>query len=161
MEKIKPLKIFLVDDDLYCLNLFGRYLNYLGHTHIQYFTKSSECLDQLPLKPDLVFLDYQMDNLGGIQLLRKIKRFDPNIQVVYISGQEEIDVAVNAMKYGALDCITKTRMDEQKMRRCLGKVLQIRDGLQEKGRRGRVTRIFSEIEALSALFFLQGWFSRV
>ena|ERR1700744_3782276 len=143
METNPPLKIFLVDDEQYCLHLYARYLNNLGYTRLQYFSKSMECLHQLTLKPDVIFLDYHMDNLNGIDILRKIKRFDPNILVIFISGQEDISIAVNALKYGALDYITKDNLDEARISKCLDKVLQIREILHKKSKLGRVKKIFS------------------
>src|ERR1700749_1515078 len=127
METTPKLKIFLVDDEQYCLRLYARYLANLGYTNIQSFGKSAECLNQLTLKPDLIFLDYNMDNLNGIDILRKIKRFDPNVLVIFISGQEDINIAVNALKYGALDYITKDNIDEDRINNCLDKVVQIRE----------------------------------
>ena len=68
---------------------------------------------------------------------------------------------MNALKYGALDYITKAHMDESKIKDCLDKVLQIRDGLLEKKKRGRVAKIAAEIGVLSAVFFLQRLFSKI
>jgi DNA-binding NtrC family response regulator len=130
----------LVDDELYCLHLYARYLNNLGHTHIQYCNKSTECLDQLSLRPDIIFLDYYIDNRNGIDILRKIRRFDPKIPVVFISGQEEIDIAVKALKSGALDYLTKENLDEARIKVCLDKVL-------------RIKKILPGIGVLSTIFF--------
>jgi DNA-binding NtrC family response regulator len=155
METNPPLKIFLVDDEQYCLHLYARYLNNLGYTRIQYFSKSAECLNQLTLKPDLIFLDYNMDNLNGIDILRKIKRFDPNILVIFISGQEDISIAVNALKYGALDYITKDNLDEAKIKSCLDKVLQIREMIRKKNKFSGVKKLLSGIGVLSLFYFIQ------
>ena len=159
METNSPLKVFLVDDEPYCLHLYGRYLNNLGVTRIQYFSKGSDCLQQLKVRPDLIFLDYHMDNLNGIDILKKIKRFDPNIPVIFISGQEEINVAVNALKYGAFDYLSKENLDEPKMQLCLDKVLQIKEIMTNKSTRGRVNKILSGAGVLSAVYFIQNLFS--
>ena len=159
MEPSNPLKVFLVDDEPYCLQLYGRYLTNLGVTQIQYFSKSGDCLDQLPLRPDLIFLDYNMDNLNGIDILKKIKRFDPNIPVIFISGQEEIKIAVNALKYGAFDYLTKDYIDERKMKHCLDKVLQIKEIMAKKNKLGRLRKILSGAGVLSAVYFIQKLFS--
>src|ERR1700744_1694854 len=121
------MTVFLADDEPYCLHLYGQYLNNLGISEIHCFDKSGDCLNLLSIQPDLIFLDYNMDNLNGIDILKKIKRFDPNIPVVFISGQEDIKVAVNALKYGAFDYLTKVSLDESKIKGCLDKVLLIRE----------------------------------
>ncbi|MFM1744416.1 MAG: hypothetical protein RLZZ630_353, partial [Bacteroidota bacterium] len=63
-------------------------------------------------KPSIVFLDYNLDSkvrqaMDGIDVLKEIKELDPQIEVVMISGQDKIDVAVNSIKYGAFDYIVK------------------------------------------------------
>jgi DNA-binding NtrC family response regulator len=159
METRALLKVFLVDDEPYCQQLYGRYLNNLGVTRIQYFSKSGDCLEQLICRPDLIFLDYNMDNLNGIDILKKIKRFDPNIPVIFISGQEEIKVAVNALKYGAFDYLTKEHIDEAKMRHCLDKVAQIKDIMAKKHKLSGIKKILSGAGVLSAIYFIQKLFS--
>lgn len=145
------LKIFLVDDEPYCLDLYGRYLNNLGYANVQYFGKSADCLDQLTLQPDLIFLDYNMDNLNGIDVLKKIKRFDPNIPIVFLSGQKEISIAVNALKYGALDYIGKENVDEERMAECMTKVSRFKEVLFNGGRMEPVKKILAGIGVLSAV----------
>ena len=161
METNNTLKIFLVDDEPYCLHLYAQYLNNLGYTHIQYFSKSADCLDQLTLEPDLVFLDYNMDDLNGIELLKKIKHFDPNIIVVFISGQAEINVAVNALKYGAFDYIIKEKIDEDKIRGCLEKVTQIRAILLKRKQMNTVQKLLGGLSVFSLYYFFQRTLSKI
>src|SRR4249919_613051 len=106
----KELKIFLVDDDDFCLNLYQQHLNKLGHSEITCYKSGKDCLDNLIRRPDIIFLDYNMENMNGIDVLHSIKDFDNEITVIFISGQEEIDIAVNALKYGAFDYITKSQI---------------------------------------------------
>lgn len=58
-------------------------------------------------KIDLCFLDVWMPNMGGIEVLKKIKENYPDIQVVMISGHAKIDLAVSATKIGAYDFLEK------------------------------------------------------
>ncbi|MEA3223433.1 MAG: response regulator [Thermodesulfobacteriota bacterium] len=57
--------------------------------------------------PDLVFLDYRMPEGDGVDVLGKIKSYDPNVPVVFITGQGSEEIAVQAMKAGANDYIAK------------------------------------------------------
>jgi DNA-binding NtrC family response regulator len=152
------LKIFLVDDEPYCHDLYGQYLQNLGYVNVQHFGKSAECLDQLTLQPDLIFLDYNMDNLNGIDVLKKIKRFDPNILIVFLSGQQEIAIAVNALKYGALDYIRKQEVNEDRIAECMDKVARVKEFLFSGGRMEPVKKILAGVGVLSALFFFQKLF---
>src|SRR5690606_8263009 len=56
---------------------------------------------------DLVLCDIKMPKMDGIEVLEAIKRIKPEIPVVMISGHGELDTAVNAMKIGAFDYISK------------------------------------------------------
>src|ERR1700761_4276047 len=103
MEPQKPLTIFWVDDEPFCLDLYRQYLKNLGQSNVALFSSSTECLAHLAEHPDLIFLDHSMGPIDGLETLKKIKRTDPNALVVFISGQEEIAIAVTALKFGALD----------------------------------------------------------
>jgi DNA-binding NtrC family response regulator len=152
------LSIFLVDDEPYCLDLYGQYLRNLGYVNVQYFSKSADCLDQLILQPDLIFLDYNMDNLNGIEMLKKIKRFDPNISIVFLSGQKEISIAVNALKYGALDYIRKEDIDEIRLDICMKRVIYVKENVPDSARMEPLKKILAGAGVLSAVFFFQKLF---
>lgn len=57
--------------------------------------------------PDLVLLDIWMPGIDGIETLKEIKRENPNIQVIIITGHGTIETAVKATKLGAFDLIEK------------------------------------------------------
>jgi DNA-binding NtrC family response regulator len=127
MEYSKLLRIFLVDDDPFCLSLYCQLLRNLGQTDVHLFSVGVDCVNSLPLQPDLVILDYQMGQVNGLETLKKIKRVDPNAVVVFISGEEEVSVAVNALKYGAIEYLTKTQITEERLNAVLDKSIRIRD----------------------------------
>jgi two-component system nitrogen regulation response regulator NtrX len=57
--------------------------------------------------PDLVLLDIWMPGMDGIETLQEIKKENPHIQVIIISGHGTIETAVRATKFGAYDFIEK------------------------------------------------------
>jgi len=116
-------KIFLVDDDVLCLNLYKQFLKQLGYNNIFLFDNGNDCLTHLDItKPDIIFLDYNMDELNGIDVLKQIKKFDPSITVLFISGQEDIEIAVNTIKHGALDYIVKSSLSTEKMKSIMERI---------------------------------------
>jgi len=68
------------------------------------------------LHPDLVFLDLRLPKTTGLELLRKIRQYDPYIAVVMMTAYGTIEGAVEAMKLGALDYLKKPiDLDELKI----------------------------------------------
>jgi DNA-binding NtrC family response regulator len=114
MKRIKDLTVFIVDDNPLTRASFQQCLTRLGCEKVHSFDNGQGCLDDLPLAPDLVLVDYLMEPMNGLELMKKIKRVLPQCFVVMISAQSDLQVAVNAMKYGAFDYISKgkTEMDQ-------------------------------------------------
>ncbi|WP_306641709.1 sigma-54-dependent transcriptional regulator [Sanyastnella coralliicola] len=103
----QPFNIFIVEDDLW----YGEVLEYLLKLNPEYnvekFTSGKDCIKNLHKRPSLVTLDYSLDDMTGIEVLRQIKQFDAEIPVVVISGQEDVSTAVNLLREGAYDYIVK------------------------------------------------------
>lgn len=121
------IKIFVVDDVRFYLNVFGQYILNLGYVDVTTFESGNDCLTAMDQKPDVIFLDYQMDGLSGYDVLKKIKRIDPNIYVVMISAQEEIGPAIESLKHGAFDYLEKGEHAEVKIKEVLNRILEVRD----------------------------------
>ena len=135
-------KIFVVDDDLFSLNLYRQELENLGQSDISTFQNGSICLYNLFQKPTIVFLDYYMNDISGLEVLKKIKRFDPKIHVVMISGQENAQVAVEAMKFGAFDYLVKGDNEGEKISKVLTRISTL-EGQLKKSMPSFFQRFFS------------------
>src|SRR5882724_2536707 len=117
------LEICLVDDDVMCLNLYKQLLKQLGYSNIELFDNGQDCLDNMEkVHPDVIFLDYNMEGLNGMEVLTKIKQFDKDIIVLFISGHENLETAINAMKQGAVDYLLKASLGPEKMREVMERV---------------------------------------
>jgi len=142
MTTSHSLRIFLVDDDLFFLTSLSKQLSNLGFTDVHEFSNGLDCLDALTLKPNVVFLDHHMDTLSGYDALKKIKRFNPDIFVVMISGQEDIKTAVDSLKHGAFDYLLKSDVSEESIGKTLTKIDQVLE-MQERVKPSFIKSIFS------------------
>lgn len=121
--KNKPqFKFFIVDDDIFCANVYEQYLLNQNFTDITHFSNGNDCLDNLHQNPDIIFLDHDMGDLSGFEVLKKIKRQNPNIYVVMVSGQENIMIAVDALKHGAFDYVVKDNAVCEKLTNIIDKI---------------------------------------
>lgn len=64
-------------------------------------------------EPDLVITDLKMEPIDGLSLLNSIKKLKPQLEVLMISAYGTIDVAVKAMREGAIDFLTKPFSPEE------------------------------------------------
>jgi DNA-binding NtrC family response regulator len=123
MKHIKDLNIFVVDDNPICLRTYQQYLSRLGCQRLRLFESGQECVDEISEMPDLVLVDYSMEPMDGLDVLKRIKRTAPTTFLVMISGQNDLQVAVNAMKYGAFDYIIKGQQEGEQIAAVLHKML--------------------------------------
>ncbi|MFT5668976.1 MAG: DNA-binding NtrC family response regulator [Vicingaceae bacterium] len=129
---IKPKKIFIVDDDQLTSNIYAQHLKNLGYMDVSIFDNGQDCLNALIEEPTVILLDHYMKNLTGMEVLQKVKRFDPNIYVVFISGQEDISTAVEALKFGAFDYIIKGQDDIKSIEKVMIKIKNVNEMLNQK-----------------------------
>src|SRR5574341_618397 len=99
--------IFLIDDDPAIGGTLSELLtppDYILHS----FEKGEEALDKLPeLQPDVILLDLNLPGMSGLEVLRKIKTRDGKIPIIVLTGYVSTESAIEAMKEGAFDYITK------------------------------------------------------
>ncbi len=101
------MKIFIVEDDKFYCRLIEHHLKLNPDFEIETFYTGKDLLGKLVENPDIITLDFSLPDIVGHEVLAAIKRYDPGIYVIVISGQDDIAVAVKLLKDGAYDYITK------------------------------------------------------
>ena len=109
--------IFIVDDDPEYSALLQFQLRKLEDTKIQLFSRGEDALEALEDEPDLILLDLVMPGQGGLETLRQVKLIKSDIPVIVVSSQSVVGVALEALKLGAYDYITKGHDDTVKVQR--------------------------------------------
>lgn len=113
MKKDNKLKIFLVDDDMLYLKLLEIELQQQGAYAIETYSTGELCIEHLFKNPTLIILDYHLDGINknamnGIETLDKIKEENPAMNVVMLSSQDNIEVAIECMHHNAFDYVVKS-----------------------------------------------------
>jgi two-component system response regulator HydG len=100
-------KILIIDDDRDMCLLLKRFLTRHGFEVLEAYSgkKALELLETV--QPDLVMCDFRLEDMEGNVLLVKIKDIYPQVPVIIITGYSDIKIAVEVMKMGAYDYITK------------------------------------------------------
>ncbi len=115
-QTASPIKVFIVEDD----NLYSRLVKYvfeLDPDHEVYlFSTGKECIDNLHLEPDIISLDYTLPDLDGRVVFEKIQRYNPNIEVIMLSGQNDISIAMELIHLGIHDYIVKDEDTKDRLR---------------------------------------------
>ncbi len=116
------LKIFIVEDDPFFGELVKSKITNEGYANSILIGSSQAFMNRLLEMPDVVIMDFNIDKLNGIDLLRKVKSVNPNIHVIFLSGQEEMSVAINSLKYGAYDYLEKNEASLNKLTHLLERI---------------------------------------
>jgi len=104
--------IFLVDDEPIQNEMLKDYLSERFLYDIMIFDNGEAALQQINLNPEIIILDYHLSShnknaKNGVEILKEIKERLPDTQVIMLSGQDKIEVAVDSIKYGAYDYVIK------------------------------------------------------
>ncbi len=105
---MKPLKILVVDDEAPLREILQRGLTQMGEFSVEVAQNGQEAIGKVEKDIfDLILTDLMMPEMDGMELLKMIKGIRPEIPVIMMTAYGSIDTAVEAMKIGANDYITK------------------------------------------------------
>lgn len=104
--------LFLVDDEPIQNEMLKDYLSERFIYDIKIFDNGEEALKNMNLNPEIIVLDYYLNSnnpnaRNGIEVIKDIKDKYPDTQIIALSGQDKIEVAIDTIKYGAYDYVVK------------------------------------------------------
>lgn len=106
-------RILVIDDSLDICQLLDRFLTKKGH-EVQTAISGRNGLDLVKKYSfDLVFCDFKLREMDGRDVLKKVKEISPNTQVVIITGYADVKIAVEVIKSGAFDYLTKPLIPDE------------------------------------------------
>jgi CheY-like chemotaxis protein len=124
MVPVGTVRTLVVDDDPVIRRMISRCLVEAGHTVIE-AGDGREGLERFAAEqPDLVLLDLNMPVMGGLEVLGRVTRQSPETPVVVVSGAGGFDEAVEALRLGAWDYLTKPIGDPSVLGHTVNKALE-------------------------------------
>jgi two-component system NtrC family response regulator len=100
-------RILIIDDDESLRKVIGYMLEEAGYDVVRAASADEGLRAIAERRPDLVLSDIKMPKKDGIELLADVKRLDPSIPVVILTAFASVETAVEAMRRGASDYLTK------------------------------------------------------
>ena len=100
-------RILVVDDEEIviksCLRILGG-----DDYHVEAAYDGREALRKIEENPyDVMILDVVMPNMGGLEVLRRVKETHPDMDVIMVTGRSQVDTVIQARKLGARDFLSK------------------------------------------------------
>jgi len=147
-------KILIVDDELIMRESLGGWLERDGH-EIEKAASGEEALKKMQqTRFDVLLVDIKMEGMSGLELLKKVKEYDPDIEVVMITAFGSISSSIEAMKNGAFDYLLKP-FDPNELGVLIEKIIenkaQIMENLYLREQHKEVTRFENMIGQSSAI----------
>jgi len=109
MDTSKNILIYVVEDNLIYNRLVCEYLKKQNYTNVKSFISGNDCLKSVKSGefPDVVVQDYYLEDSTGIAVLQAVKKISKNSEFIFLTANDNIEIAVNSIKYGAYDYIIK------------------------------------------------------
>ncbi len=99
--------IFIIEDDPWFQKLLKHYLSLNPDHVVKVFESPKELLVNLHKAPDLICIDFFLPEMDGSELIKKILKKNPQQDIIVVSAQENISIAVELIKQGVKDYIPK------------------------------------------------------
>lgn len=100
-------KILVIDDEAPILNLMGKSCRMQGHQVSEVLTGRDGIIALDSDTPDLMIVDLKLGDMDGLDVIRYGNEHHPTVQVIMVTGNATIESAVEAMRLGAFDYLTK------------------------------------------------------
>src|SRR6187431_1676062 len=106
-------RALIIDDDIDLCLLLSRFLNKNGFETSSAHSGAKGIALYDPANFDVVICDYRLDDMDGIKLIKGLKAKDPHVRILVITGYSDIKTAVDVIKLGAYDYITKPLIPDE------------------------------------------------
>lgn len=115
--KKQTANLFIVDDDALSTALLKQHLNDKFGTSINILTfiSGKSALEKIDKHTSIVILDYNLEGENGNDVLRSIKEINPKTEVIMLTSNEDITIAIESFRKGATDYVIKGNKASKKI----------------------------------------------
>lgn len=99
--------IVIIDDEAAILDLMTQVSRRMGHTPHSYQTGREGMAALERVKPELLIVDLRIGDMSGLQIIQRCEEEYPEMKIIMVTGYGSVETAVEAMKLGAFDYLTK------------------------------------------------------
>ena len=157
IKEIGDNKVFIVEDnDMHSL-MMDYLLSKDTTARIKKFKSGEECIENLNLNPDVVILDYGLPGINGMQTYLAIKKHDPEIPVIVITGNRDKAVAQNFLNAGVYDYIQKEDDAFEQVSKVTDSILNIMAHKEAKAEHRQSVVMITGILILATLISIITW----
>jgi signal transduction histidine kinase/CheY-like chemotaxis protein len=143
-------KILVVDDEADICDLCVRSLQRYGY-EVSATTKPLQALELLRQQEvDLLLLDVRMPEISGIEVMRRVRQFAPDLAIVVMTGYASMEMAIEAVKQGATDFLQKPFQNLDNLRLAVAEALAKRDLTRERSRSRALMHLVQVSEQIAA-----------
>gem|GEM_PF-682196 len=132
MENTLRRKVFVIEDNKTEGMLLKLCLGSLKNVTISNFTNGAELLEHLDENPDIVIADLMLPDIPGYELIKSIKEYNRNIEVIVVSAQRDIDTVAKLQELGVFNYIVKSEACIEYLQKTIEKLLLIMEVQEEK-----------------------------
>jgi len=157
--------MFLVDDEPIQNEMLKDYLSERFGYQFKTYDSGEAAMKDMHLNPQIMVLDYHLNAhlpqaQNGVEVLKQVKGTYPDTQVIMLSGQDKIEVAVDSMKHGAYDYVIKGETAFARMENIINNINELQNvKAVNKSYKHVITLLWVAIVVIiAASVFMVKWF---
>lgn len=115
-QDAKPIFYLLEDDPVWVSLITGKYAK---RYTLKHFERGEDLIAALPNdNPEIVLLDHQLpaSEMTGLDTLKEVKKIKPKAPCIMLSGQENVQVALDVLEHGAYDYVVKNETSSERLK---------------------------------------------
>lgn len=118
-------KVFLIEDNQTEGLLLSLALGKNEELDITHYTNAKDVLENMDQSPDIALVDINLPDINGLELIKKLKEIKPDIRIIVISAQRDVDVISEIQEEGVYNYLVKSEGVLNYLKKVIGDLLII------------------------------------